>query len=295
LSRCLPFRGLKRKRWRSGDVYAIFRLLFPICEAFSDMLISLLRPLFNTYRRRTAFDLASLSRQFGFPVGGVLHVGANMGQEAEIYAQLGAQRVIWVEGFDKYFQTLKAHVASYSGQEAHCVLVSDKDGEEVKFRVASNTGSSTAMTPGADFARNFNGVVFDKVTTLRARRLDAYFDENSVTLDGINVLVLDVEGFELKVLRSMNSLMGAFGWAICEVSLVPNFEGGPLLKDIDDFFLANGYRRRALKCGITSGDGLYERNAASTTDRLSMSLSRAWATFAATSGIYRLKRAVGRL
>ena len=255
----------------------------------------ILRLPLDAYRRRTAFDLATLSRRFGIAVAGVLHVGANMGQEAEVYAQLGARRVIWIEGFDEYFQKLKVHLAGYPGQEAHCVLVSDRDGEEVQFRVASNTGSSTAMTPCADFARNYRGVTFDRVTSLTARRLDAYFCENAIALDGINTLVLDVEGFELKVLRSMDSLMGAFDWAVCEVSLVSNFEGGPLLKDIDEFFLTQGFRRRALKCGLTSGDGLYERIPASTGDKLMMGLSRGWATFASRSGLYRLKRVIGRL
>lgn len=254
-----------------------------------------MRLLFDAYRRRTAFDLVTLSRRFGIAVRGVLHVGANMGQEAEVYQRLGAHRVIWVEGFEDYFRKLESHLSAFPGQEAHCVLVSDRDGEELQFRIASNTGSSTAMAPGADFARNFDGIVFDKVMTLRARRLDAYFHERNTPFDDINVLVLDVEGSELKVLRSIGGLMRHFDWAVCEVSLTPNFEGGPLLKDIDDFFLANGFRRRALKCGLTSGDGLYERVMPSAWDRLAMSLSRGWATFAASSGLYRLKRAIGRL
>ena len=62
----------------------------------------ILRLPLDAYRRRTAFDLATLSRRFGIAVAGVLHVGANMGQEAEVYAQLGARRVIWIEGFDEF-------------------------------------------------------------------------------------------------------------------------------------------------------------------------------------------------
>ena len=251
--------------------------------------------LFDAYRRHTAFDLATLSRRFHFTVTGVLHVGGNMGQEAEIYRQLGARRVIWIEGFEDYFQKLKAKLADYPGQEAHCVLVSDEDGEELQFRIASNTGSSTAMIPDAEFSRNFDGINFEKNISLRARRLDTYFRDNNISLSDVNFLVLDVEGFELKALRSLADSMDAFDWAVCEVSLTPNFVGGPLLRDIDVFFLAHGFRRRALKCGLTSGDGLYERYAASPSDRLTMTLSRSWATFAARSGLYRLKRLVGRL
>src|ERR1700679_1971420 len=109
-------------------LFASTHIILAVLHFRTSMLLrKLLSVPFDAYRRHTAFDLATLAYRFHFAVTGILHVGANMGQEAEIYRQLGARRVVWIEGFEDYFQKLKAKIAIYPEQEAHCVLVSDHD------------------------------------------------------------------------------------------------------------------------------------------------------------------------
>ena len=46
-------------------------------------------------------------------VSGVIHVGANAGQERELYAKFGL-RVIWIEPIPEVFEKLKMNVAKFS-------------------------------------------------------------------------------------------------------------------------------------------------------------------------------------
>ena len=74
-------------------------------------------------------------------VSGVVHVGANTGQERLVYDQHGLD-VIWIEPIPEVFQTLRKNLESFPRQRALQCLVTDQDHEEYEFHIASNNGAS---------------------------------------------------------------------------------------------------------------------------------------------------------
>lgn len=210
-------------------------------------------------RRARSVDIIDVTRDFGVPIRGVLHVGGNVGSEAAKYGSLGSVPIVWIEGFEEYFDVLTSAISEYPFQRAYCVLVSDVDGEEVVFRAASNTGSSTSLEPLPEFRDRFPDIRFSKPMTLRAERLDLFFDRHKLVTDSLNILVLDIEGAELKALRSLGDRLGSFDGVLVEVSIVRNFVDGPLLSDIDTFLYSRGFRRVRTRVGLSSGDAFYLR------------------------------------
>src|SRR5438046_1455790 len=71
---------------------------------------------------------------------GVIHVGANVGEERELYDRHGL-RVVWIEPISEVFETLTANIAGFPRQRALQYLVTDQDGTEHQFHVASNNGA----------------------------------------------------------------------------------------------------------------------------------------------------------
>jgi FkbM family methyltransferase len=77
---------------------------------------------------------------------GVIHVGANIGQERGLYDGYGLD-VLWVEPIPEVFAELEANIARYPRQRALLSLVTDRDGAEYEFNVANNHGESSSILP----------------------------------------------------------------------------------------------------------------------------------------------------
>lgn len=88
---------------------------------------------------------------------------------------------------------------------------------------------------------------FDAATTPREQRtvpvttLDRWFAETG--LDRVDILKLDLQGYELEALRgAMGLLRYGIGCVYTEVSFVPLYIGGPVFGEIDRFMRDHGYR-----------------------------------------------------
>jgi len=57
-----------------------------------------------------------------------------------------------------------------------------------------------------------------------------------------NLLKIDVQGFELEVLRGAEAMLDRFAAIYCELSFVELYVGQPLAKEIIDFLAGRGYR-----------------------------------------------------
>lgn len=77
-------------------------------------------------------------------VRGIIHVGANTGQEAELYHSFGLD-VIWIEPIPEVFENLRRHVSGFPKQTAFNYLVTDEDDIEYSLHIANNCGASPPM------------------------------------------------------------------------------------------------------------------------------------------------------
>jgi len=190
--------------------------------------------------------------------GSVVHVGANFGQEADVYDECGFQTVIWVEGYKEYAERLRRHVEHRKNHYVIESMVSDVSGEEVDFSIASNTGSSTIFQVTAAWRDAFADISILNSVRVRCERLDRLLPE-SLIKNRIDLLVLDIEGAELKALKSLGTILPKVESALIEVSLIRNFQGGPLFIDIELYMLSNNFVRVYSKYGVVSGDILYKK------------------------------------
>ena len=67
-----------------------------------------------------------------------------------------------------------------------------------------------------------------------------------------NLLKIDVQGFELEVLKSAGSLLSYFDWVYAECSFVPLYEGQALADEVAAFLAERGFRLRG-RFNQTSG------------------------------------------
>ena len=167
----------------------------------------------------------------GISVGRVLHVGARVGQEAELYLQLGAVSVTWVEGNPEVVPRLRAHVEPL-GQRALEALLSDEPGETVKFKVTNNEWSSSMLELGTHRLEHPDVVVTHEIR-LATVTLDQLSAQDEV--GPVDTMVLDVQGAELLVLRGGPQTLRTVQHLIIEVNESPLYENCALLRELDEW------------------------------------------------------------
>jgi FkbM family methyltransferase len=177
-------------------------------------------------------------------ISGVIHVGANLGQEKESYAARGLN-VIWVEPIPEVFGRLRNLLEPYPAQKAFCHLITDVDNREYTFHISSNEGLSSSIFDLAKHKKLSPDVTFTKSIVLSSISLSSFVRHQQVNLADYDALVLDTQGSELLVLRGAVDILPAFKFIKTEVADFESYKGCCQLSELDDFFRAQRFRRVA--------------------------------------------------
>jgi len=140
------------------------------------------------------------SRQLMRKASGVIHVGANEGQEREIYAAFRLP-VIWIEPIPAVFEKLSANISRYPDQRAFNYLVADCDEKPMVLNISNNGGLSSSVLSLAEHRDIWPEVDFNEKLELTAYTLDTILEREIVAIGNYDSLVLDTQGSELLVLR----------------------------------------------------------------------------------------------
>ena len=190
-------------------------------------------------------------------VTGVIHVGANTGQERNTYRKFGL-KVIWIEPIPEVFAILQQNLAGYSGQRAFSYLITDQDDAEYQFHVANNGGASSSIFDFELHKEIWPQVDFERTITLRSITLPSFVQRENIHLPDYQALVLDTQGSELLVLKGAASLSHRFRFVKLEVSDFESYKDCCQLRDVEQFFHTHGYQERSRrKFADRPGGGSY--------------------------------------
>jgi FkbM family methyltransferase len=186
---------------------------------------------------------------------GVVHIGAHEGQEAVDYYAHGAKRTVWIEALPSTFAKLKRNMEVFPN-----ACVSDTDGNEVEFNVASNEGQSSSFLEFGTHAEMHPTVKFTGKVHLQTSRFDTLAKDYGLARGGYDFLNVDLQGAELLALKGMGYWLEQFQWAYLEVNREELYRGCALIGEVDGFMALNGFAREETKWTNWGwGDALYVR------------------------------------
>jgi FkbM family methyltransferase len=190
-------------------------------------------------------------------VSGVIHVGANTGQERELYARRGLA-VLWIEPIPEVFAELCVNLRGYERQRALEYLVTDKDGAEYEFHVASNEGQSSSIMELKDHRDIWPDVTFTRSIKLKSTTLASLLAKEHIDLAQYDALVMDTQGSELLVLKGAESVLRNFKFVKTEVADFEAYAGCCRLPEMEAFMTRHGYREFSRrKTGTHPAGGSY--------------------------------------
>lgn len=221
----------------------------------------ILRRALHTLNRklRTENDAAFLPL-----LRGVVHVGANTGQERRLYDSYRLP-VLWIEPIPEVYAKLQANIASYPDQRAVQALVAAMDGDEVDFHIASNDGASSSMLEPAKHKDIWPTVGFSRSVRMTTRTLASVVAAAGLDMTRYNGLIMDTQGSELLVLQGAIPLLHHFDFVKTEVADFESYKGCCQLSDLDPFMDSHGFdefarhRFRNLEPGKAYYEVVYRR------------------------------------
>lgn len=190
------------------------------------------------------------------PVTGVLHLGANVGEEAAAYADAGITRVVWVEALPTTIPQLRANVQPF-GHDVIEAAVSDRVGDEVPFYIADNAQSSSLLRPKLHLKVSPD-VAFPETCTVTTTTVDALAASHD--LSGLTMLNADLQGGELAALCGAEQFLAGVDLLYLEVNTKELYEGCAQLGELDAWLKPRGFRRVELKMAgphVGWGDSIY--------------------------------------
>lgn len=180
-------------------------------------------------------------------VRGVIHVGANSGQERDIY-DAHSTSVIWIEPIPQVFAKLQENIAGFPKQHAIQGLLSDTVGTRYRFHISNNDGQSSSLLQLKHHADVWPHIRFERTIELESETLPSLLRRHSIDHRHYRALVLDTQGSELLVLRGAVELLPSFGYIKVEASDFEVYEGCCTLADLTAFLARYGFTELSRRC-----------------------------------------------
>jgi FkbM family methyltransferase len=172
----------------------------------------------------------------------IIQIGAHFGHEAEAYEAAGFRSIEWIEADPDIFQALSLHISNLiiSKHSVHNALITSSSRDLHKFYRYSNEGASNSMyLPTELFRQSFEGIsVAEDAIELSSIALDDFIEINNIHP---SILVIDVQGAEMEVLKGGNKALESAKIVEIEVSTQKVYSNGALFDQVDEYLKERGF------------------------------------------------------
>jgi FkbM family methyltransferase len=176
----------------------------------------------------------------GFAPGTIVDIGANVGDWSRMASSIfPAAHIFMIEGNPDHSDRLRAAQSDIRGKSDYAIAVlGPEDRGEVNFHIVGprSVAAGSGVLPEL--------TTFDKTTVkLPMRTLDGLVDRswNGRPVELPVLMKLDVQGFELEVLRGGSKLLSKAELVILETALISYNAGGALFAEVIQFMANNGF------------------------------------------------------
>lgn len=208
------------------------------------------------------FDLKNITDAFG-NITGIIHVGAFRGEEIKQYREIGLKNTILFEPQEHLYYMFKYQLLPT--EQAYNFALGDEEGEldlyisKTEGGIQNGSGASSSFLKPKIHLTEHPNVIFDgTIEKCKIKRLDNVVLENNINISEYNLLSIDVQGYELKVLKGSINTLNSIKYIIAEVNRDEVYEGCPMVNDIDNFLNHFGFKNVYTYWQSKSwGDALY--------------------------------------
>jgi len=170
-------------------------------------------------------------------VKGVVHIGAHYGEEIQEYVDNGIQKITVFEPLSKNFEVLAERLQNVNADiQGYQVALGSQKGTATMY-LSSNEAQSSSILKPKEHLDHHPDVSFDGTEEVEVSVLDEY------DLGDANFINMDVQGYELEVLRGGKETLNNVDYVYCEVNRGEMYENNAMIGDIDEYLGGYGFER----------------------------------------------------
>lgn len=170
-------------------------------------------------------------------VKGVVHIGAHYGEEIQEYVDNGIQKITVFEPLSKNFEVLAERLQNVNADiQGYQVALGSQKGTATMY-LSSNEAQSSSILKPKEHLEHHPDVSFDGTEEVEVSVLDEY------DLGDANFINMDVQGYELEVLKGGKETLNNVDYVYCEVNRGEMYENNAMIGDIDEYLGEYGFER----------------------------------------------------
>ena len=195
-----------------------------------------------------------LINDFNIKVSGILHVGAHNCEELEKYRSCGVsiENMYWVEAMPNKIITNKQKYGTKLN--IFQAVINDIDDKEVTFHITNNGESSSILEFGSH-EQNHPHVKVVSSQLMKTTRLDTLIETKHIPIEKINFINLDIQGVELRALKSMEKYLSHVDYIYTEINTDYVYKDCNLVGEIDEYLKKFDFTRVATQIASNFGWG----------------------------------------
>tara|TARA_B100001559_G_C16418550_1_gene583951 strand:- start:120 stop:878 length:759 start_codon:yes stop_codon:yes gene_type:complete len=187
----------------------------------------------------------------------VAQVGAHFGQEIEIFKKHNINQVFLFEPNQNAVEVLKNKTKNLSNIKIFPFALGNVNSLSEMYYSSGNDGQSSSLLEPQLHKKVQPKIDFKKKIAIDVKRF------NDLKLNGIDFLIMDVQGFELEVLKGFGKKLNQVQFIFTEINRDALYKDNVLVKDLDHFLKTKGFIRTWTSwrtADMPWGDAFYLRN-----------------------------------
>ncbi len=195
--------------------------------------------------------------KYNLKINGILHVGAHFAGEVEHYMAHNIKNIVFFEPLSYNYSKLLENVEGLDANiKTHQVALGNKNGL-ISIYVSTNNKASSSILKPKEHLELHPDVLFTEEEEVLMHKMDDYNYKKN------NLLVIDVQGYELEVLKGSKNTLNYIDYIYCEVNRGEMYENNTMVDDLDKFLSDYNFLRVETEWWAGNGiwgDALYIKN-----------------------------------
>jgi len=182
-------------------------------------------------------DFKKLASRYRIKADGVIHCGAHFASEHKEYVAAGIKRFAYIEPCKETFTVLRNKFAAHHHIQLFNVACGDVEGEHIMYTGSQNQGQSNSLLQMDKHLEIHPGITLDKTELVTVKKLDSL----GLAHKGFQLLVMDCQGFEGRVIKGAEQTLKQINYVYSEVNKDSVYKGCTLIGELD--LLLNEFER----------------------------------------------------
>ena len=190
--------------------------------------------------------LNELIKKFNINISGILHIGAHNCEELTDYIlnNINTENIYWIEALSELVEKNKKNNPLLKIYQA---VIYDEDNKEIEFNITNcdgdinNQQSSSILDFGTHEKHHPQVKIVNKIK-LKTSRMDTIIEKYNIYMNNVNFINLDIQGVELRALKSMEKHLKNIDYIYTEVNIEEVYKNCDKMEDLTNYLLNFGFK-----------------------------------------------------